>query len=64
MKILLDENACLRLADALRKDGHEVLAIAESAGKGAVDDEVWALACKGPSLLITRDYTFRQLRSI
>jgi len=58
MKILLDENVCLRLADALRKDGHDVLAIAGAAGKGLPDAEVWSLACEGPSLLITRDYHF------
>ena len=58
MKILLDENVCLRLAGALREDGHEVLAIAESAGKGLPDGEVWSLACEDSSLLITRDYHF------
>lgn len=58
MRILLDENVCLRLAGALRGDNHEVAAIAESAEKGMPDNEVWALACEGPSLLITRDYHF------
>ena len=58
MRILLDENVSLRLARALREAGHEVLIIAESAGKGLADDEVWSLAREGPCLLITRDYHF------
>jgi predicted nuclease of predicted toxin-antitoxin system len=58
MRILLDESVCLRLADALREDGHEVLAIAESAGKGLPDNDVWTVACEGAFLLITRDYHF------
>lgn len=58
MRILLDENVCLRLADVLREDGHEVLAMVESAARGLPDGEVWSLACENPSLLITRDYHF------
>ncbi len=58
MKILLDENVCVRLADALREDGHQVLAIAQSTGTGSGDSEIWSLACEGPSLPITRDYHF------
>jgi predicted nuclease of predicted toxin-antitoxin system len=58
MRILLDENVCLRLAGALREDGHEVLAITESAGKGLPDHEVWSLARESGSLLISRDYHF------
>ena len=58
MRILLDENVCLRLAGALREHGHEVHATAETAGKGLPDNEIWALACKGPALLISRDYHF------
>ena len=60
MKILLDENVSLRLAADLWKDGHEVFAIAESAERGMRDEEIWALACRGPRLLITRDYHFTQ----
>lgn len=58
MRILLDENVCMGLAAALRKDGHEVLAIAEGVPGGLPDDEVWGLACQGPFLLLTRDYHF------
>ncbi|MBN2562878.1 MAG: DUF5615 family PIN-like protein [Phycisphaerae bacterium] len=58
MRILLDENVCLHLAGALREDGHEVIAVAESAGKGLPDSDVWFLACQGPSLFITRDHHF------
>jgi len=31
MKILLDENVSMRLAGALRKEGHEVVSVAEIA---------------------------------
>jgi predicted nuclease of predicted toxin-antitoxin system len=58
MKIVLDENVSLSLATVLREDGHDVLAVAESAEKGSEDEEVWRVACEEPSLLITRDYHF------
>jgi predicted nuclease of predicted toxin-antitoxin system len=58
MRILLDESVSLRLAAALREDGHEVVAVAESAERGMGDDAVWSLACDGAFLLLTRDYHF------
>ena len=41
MKIVLDENVSLSLATVLREDGHDVLAVAESAEKSSEDEEVW-----------------------
>ena len=58
MKIVVDENVCLRLARMLRQDGHEVFSVAESVVKGAGDADVWTRACDTQSLLITRDYHF------
>ncbi len=58
MKILLDENVCMRVADALRKEGHEVLAIVESPGRACSDNEIWELTYEGSFLLVTRDYHF------
>ena len=58
MRILLDENVSQSLAGALRADGHDILTVAESAGKGLPDSDVWRLACDGPFLLLTRDYHF------
>ena len=58
MKILLDENVSLRMADMLRKAGYEVFAVAETAERGMGDQEIWELACSKPFLLITRDYHF------
>ncbi len=58
MKIVLDESVSYGLAEALIRDGHQVLAIAESATSGNTDEEVFNLACNGKSVLITRDYHF------
>lgn len=58
MNFLLDENVCLDLAEVLRKSGHSVTAITEIAERGMTDDEVWQIAIKNQSILITRDYHF------
>jgi len=58
MRVLLDESCCLSLARVLRDDGHEVFSISETGRKGTEDDQVWDLTCRGPYLLVTRDYHF------
>ncbi|MFB0545415.1 MAG: DUF5615 family PIN-like protein [Anaerolineae bacterium] len=59
MRVVLDENVSLGLAEPLRRAGHEVLAITEMAAwQGMSDDGVWALARDQQALLITRDYHF------
>ena len=58
MRIVLDENVCLRLARVLREDGHEVFSVAESQERSLSDAEVWTLVCETHALLITRDYHF------
>lgn len=58
MRIVLDESVSYGLAEALLRDGHQIVAIAESATSGNTDEEVFTLACNSKSVLITRDYHF------
>ncbi|MFA4835450.1 MAG: DUF5615 family PIN-like protein [Dehalococcoidia bacterium] len=58
MKIVLDESVSYGLAEVLRHEGHEIIAIAESATSGNIDEEVFSFACKIMAVLITRDYHF------
>jgi predicted nuclease of predicted toxin-antitoxin system len=58
MKIVLDESVSYGLAEVLLRDGHQIVAIAESATSGNSDEEVFALAGNSKSVLITRDYHF------
>ena len=58
MKIVLDESVSYGLAEVLRHEGHEIIAIAESATSGNSDEEVFIFACKITAVLITRDYHF------
>lgn len=58
MRIVLDENVSLDLAERLRGRGHEVTAVAELDARGASDEAIWAMARDAKALLITRDYHF------
>ena len=58
MRIVLDESVSYGLAEALLRDGHQIVVIAESATSGNTDEEVFTLACNNKSVLITRDYHF------
>jgi len=58
MRIVLDESVSYELAEALLRDGHQIVAIAEAATSGNTDEEVFALTCNSKSVLITRDYHF------
>jgi len=58
VKIVLDESVSYGLAEVLRHDGHEIIAIAESETSGNIDEEVFSIACKSAAVLITRDYHF------
>ncbi len=58
MKIVLDESVSYALVEVLLRDGHQVVAIANSTASGNADEDVFALVCDGESLLITRDYHF------
>lgn len=58
MKIVLDESVSYGLAEVLLRNGHQIIAIAESATSGNTDEEVFLLACSNQSILVTRDYHF------
>ena len=58
MNFVIDENVSSGLAEALRKLGHNVTAITETADRGVEDSEVWEIARASLSILVTRDYHF------
>lgn len=57
MRILIDENIDPTLTDALREQGHEVIAVQEHT-PGIDDIEVLALSVELEALLITEDKKF------
>ncbi len=61
MKFLLDESAELRLAILLRREGHDVKAIAHDYPHGLPDDDVLALAREEQRILVTNDRDFGEL---
>ncbi len=58
MRIVLDENVCLRLKKSLRALGHEVECVTDLPERGISDEAVWEIAKCNQALLITRDYHF------
>lgn len=61
MKFLLDESAELRLSSLLRREGHDVKAVARDYPHGLPDDDVLALAREERRVLITNDRDFGEL---
>lgn len=57
MRLLIDECCSRPLIDALRRAGHDVLAVADVA-RGAADDKVTALARAERRILFTEDRGF------
>jgi predicted nuclease of predicted toxin-antitoxin system len=62
MKIKLDENLPLRLADALRELGHEVHTLFDERLAGQADADIWEATQKEARFLITQDLDFSDLR--
>jgi predicted nuclease of predicted toxin-antitoxin system len=62
MKIKLDENLPLRLADLLRDLGHDVQTVHEERLVGQNDTEIWEAAQKESRFLITQDLDFSDSR--
>jgi predicted nuclease of predicted toxin-antitoxin system len=60
MRFLADESCDFRVVEALRRAGHEVLAVVEAA-RGAPDHEVIETARSGQRVLLTEDRDFGQL---
>lgn len=62
MKIKLDENLPLRLANLLEELGHEAHTVHEERLNGHVDADIWTAAQKESRFLITQDMDFSDLR--
>jgi predicted nuclease of predicted toxin-antitoxin system len=62
MKIKLDENLPLALADALKHLGHKVHTTLEEGLAGKPDADVWAVTQREGRFLITQDLDFSDLR--
>ena len=60
MKFVADENLHRVIIQRLRQEGHEVIAIAETA-PGIADDAVLAIAVQENALLLTEDKDFGEL---
>ncbi|MBI4219547.1 MAG: DUF5615 family PIN-like protein, partial [Chloroflexi bacterium] len=60
MRFLADESSDIRVAQALRRAGHDVVAVAETA-RGAPDREVLETALKDRRILLTEDRDFGRL---
>jgi predicted nuclease of predicted toxin-antitoxin system len=62
MKIKLDENLPLRLANSLRELGHDVHTLHDEMLLGHTDKDVWETTQKESRFLITQDMDFSDLR--
>lgn len=62
MKLKLDENLPVRLADVLRSQGHDVDTVLDENLQGRADPEIWQAAQAEQRLLITQDLDFSDVR--
>jgi predicted nuclease of predicted toxin-antitoxin system len=62
MRIKIDENLPVRLADVLRAEGHDVDTVLDEALGGEPDARVWAEAQAEKRFLITQDLDFSDSR--
>jgi predicted nuclease of predicted toxin-antitoxin system len=62
MKIKLDENLPLRLANSLKELGHDVHAVKDELLVGHADSEIWEAAQEESRFLITQDLDFSDSR--
>lgn len=62
MKIKLDENLPLSLADILRQAGHDADTVLQEGLGGKPDDDVWRAAQAEHRFLITQDLDFSDTR--
>jgi predicted nuclease of predicted toxin-antitoxin system len=60
VRFLADESCDARVVEALRRAGHDVLAVAESAA-GAGDPDILAWSRRDQRILVTEDRDFGQL---
>lgn len=62
MRIKLDENLPVRLAEALTGAGHDVDTVLTEGLLGCEDDAVWSAAQESKRFLVTQDMDFSDLR--
>jgi predicted nuclease of predicted toxin-antitoxin system len=62
MKIKLDENLPLRLANSLKELGHDVHVVQDELLVGHADSEIWEAAQRESRCLITQDLDFSDSR--
>jgi predicted nuclease of predicted toxin-antitoxin system len=62
MKVKLDENIPVRLADELLPLGHDVDTVASEGLTGRPDGDVWSAARREERFLITQDLDFSDVR--
>jgi predicted nuclease of predicted toxin-antitoxin system len=62
MKIKLDENMPLRLAEVLRRLGHDTDTVPKEGLAGRCDEAVWHAAQESGRFLITQDLDFSDTR--
>ena len=63
MKIKLDENLPVRLAEFLTSLNHDVDTVAEENLSGGTDRDLWEAAQRDERFLVTQDLDFSDLRS-
>jgi predicted nuclease of predicted toxin-antitoxin system len=61
MKIIADENLYNPIIDYLKDSGHEVTNIRQSDLAGSADEEIFQLACKDKSIIVTMDKDFSRI---
>jgi predicted nuclease of predicted toxin-antitoxin system len=62
MKIKLDENMPVSLADTLRQLGHNVHTVPEEGLSGSADEAIWEAVQEEKRFLITQDLEFLDIR--
>lgn len=62
MKLKLDENLPAQLAEALRRQGHDVDTVLDENLQGRADQEIWQAAQNEQRFLITQDLDFSDVR--
>ena len=63
MKIKIDENLPVDLANALKKLGHDADTVRDEALSGKEDPEIWQAAQKEKRFLVTLDLYFADIRN-
>ncbi len=64
MRLLIDMNLSLRLAEQLRADGHDALHVREIGLRDASDAEIFAAALNDGRVIITCDLDFAKLNAL